>query len=246
MSIHLSSFNQKCLEMLHAQSVKDFSKRLFDFTESLGFGTVAAAVITDHSPTLTEFQTITNVPKAYLEEFENLALGQIDPVSQHCKTSGAPIVWDRRTYKLPQEQELWQHQAAFGLSSGIAFAMHPGKSRHFMLGAEWNYDRCASVPHFKRIAEDLLEFGAHAQAAAFELCQPAPPQAEDDPLLRKGELEALNWSMEGKTSWEIAAAMSITERHATLLLRRAMEKLGCSTKYEAVLRAIRLGLISAQ
>jgi DNA-binding CsgD family transcriptional regulator len=245
MAMVVSSFNQQCLEMLHSQSVKEFSKQLFAFAESLGFGTVAAMVITDHSPSLTEFQTVTNAPAAYLGEFENLELGRIDPVSQHCKTSNAPIVWDRRTYVSPREQELWQRQAEFGLRSGIAVAMHPGRSRHFMLGADWSHDRCANVPHFKRIGEDLLEFAAHAQAAAFELGQPAPARSESNALLERSELEALGWSMDGKTSWEIGAIMSISERHATLMLRKAMRKLGCSTKYEAVLRAIRLGLLNA-
>jgi len=241
-----SSFNQTCLEMLHSRSVKEFSKRLFAFTENLGFSTVAAMVITDHSPTLTEFQTVTNAPAAYLGEFENLELGRIDPVSQHCKRSNAPIVWDRRTYGSPREQQLWERQAEFGIRSGLAIAMHPGKCRHFMFGADWNHDRCASVPHFRRISEDLIEFAAHAQAAAFELCQPAPLASDSSPILTRSELDALSRSMDGHTSWEIGAAMSISERHATLLLRRAMKRLGCSTKYEAVLRAIRLGIISAQ
>jgi len=241
-----SSFNQTCLEMLHSRSVKDFSRRLFSFTGNLGFSTVAAMVITDHSPTLTEFQTVTNAPAAYLSEFENLELGRIDPVSQHCKKTNAPITWDRRTYGTPREQELWERQAEFGFRSGLAVAMHPGRCRHFMFGADWNHDTCAGVPHFRRISEDLIEFAAHAQAAAFELCQPAPPLCDDPPVLSRSELDALSRSMDGHTSWEIGAAMSISERHATLLLQRAMKALGCSTKYEAVLRAIRLGLISAQ
>lgn len=241
----VSSFNQKCLEMLHSQSVKEFSKRLFAFTEDLGFSTVAAMVITDHSPTLTEFQTVTNAPTAYLGDFENLELGRIDPVSQHCKGSNAPIVWDRRTYASPREQDLWQRQAEFGIRSGIAVAMHPGRSRHFMFGADWKHDNCRNVPHFKRMSYDLLEFAAHAQAAAFELCQPPPPLPDTSKLLSRRELDALSRSMDGNTSWEIGAAMSISERHATLLLRQAMKALGCATKYEAVLRAIRLGLISA-
>ena len=245
MAMVASSFNQKCLDMLHSQSVKEFSKRLFTFTESLGFSTVAAMVITDHSPTLTEFQTVTNAPAAYLNEFENLELGRIDPVSQHCKKSNAPIVWDRRTYASAREQELWQHQAEFGIRSGVAIATHPGKCRHFMLGADWKHDTCAGVSQFKRISEDLLEFAAHAQAAAFELCQPVAPLPDHSRLLSRSELDALSRSMDGNTSWEIGAAMSISERHATLLLQRAMKALGCATKYEAVLRAIRLGLISA-
>lgn len=238
-----SLFSQKCLEMLHSQSVKEFSRRLFAFTEDLGFSTVAAMVITDHSPTLTEFQTVTNAPPLYLADFENLELGRIDPVSQHCKRSNAPIVWDRLTYTSPREQELWQRQAEFGFRSGLAIAMHPGRSRHFMFGADWNHDTCAKVPHFRRISEDLLEFALHAQAAAFELGQPAAPLLDRSRLLSRRELDALSRSMDGHTSWEIGAAMSISERHATLLLRRAMNALGCSTKYEAVLRAIRLGLI---
>lgn len=245
MAMTASPFKQTCLEMLHSQSVKDFSRRLFTFTENLGFSSVAAMVITDHSPTLTEFQTITNAPAAYLGEFENLELGRIDPVSQHCKRSNAPIVWNRRTYASPREQELWERQAEFGIRSGLAIAMHPGKCRHFMFGADWNHEACANVPHFKRISYDLLEFAAHAQAAAFELGNPAPPLHDASRLLSRRELDALSRSMDGNTSWEIGAAMSISERHATLLLQRAMRVLGCGTKYEAVLRAIRLGLISA-
>jgi len=241
-----SPFKQTCLEMLHSQSVKEFSRRLFRFTENLGFSSVAAMVITDHSPTLTEFQTVTNAPAAYLAEFENLELGRIDPVSQHCKRSNAPIVWNKGTYASEREQELWERQAEFGFRSGLAVAMHPGKCRHFMFGADWDYDSCSNVPHFRRISQDLIEFAAHAQAAAFELSTPAPPVSDSSRLLSRRELDALSRSMDGHTSWEIGAAMSISERHATLLLQRAMKALGCATKYEAVLRAIRLGLISAR
>lgn len=240
-----SRFTQQCLEMLHVASVKEFTKRLIDCTQSFGFETVAAMVITDHSPTLIEFQSVTNAPTAYLDDFQNLELGRIDPVSQHCKRSSSPIVWDRRTYSSTREQQLWAHQAEFGLRSGIAVAMHPGRGRHFMFGADWSRDRCERVPHFRRIAEDLLEFAAHAQAAAFELSQPYRPPPEEGDALRPHELEVLRWSMDGRTSWEIGMEMSITERHATLLLQRAMRKLGCGTKYEAALRAIRLGLICA-
>ena len=128
----------------------------------------------------------------------------------------------------------------------MAVAMHLGRGRHFMFGANWSSDRCESVRGFKAIAEDLLSFSEHAQAAAFELCQPVRLTADGPPSLSNRELEALRWSMDGLTSWEVADRMCISERHATLLARRAMEKLGCSSKYEASLRAIRLGLIGCR
>ena len=49
--------------------------------------------------------------------------------------------------------------------------------------------------------------------------------------------------MDGLTSWEIGKRMDLSERDVALRLQRVMRKLGCGTKYEAVLRAIKLGLI---
>ena len=239
-------FNRRCLEVLHASTVKDFTNRIVEFTQSVGFGTVAAIVVTDHTASLTEFQTVTNAPAPYMADFENLELGRLDPVSQHCKRSSVPIVWDERTYKSPEQKILWERQAAFGYRSGFAVATHLGRGRHFMFGADWDEDRCERVANYKEILRDFLDFAAHAQAAAFELCLPARVEPDSAQFLANVELEALRWTMDGKTSWEVANHMSISERHVTLLLRRAMQKLGCSTKYETGLRAIRLGLISCQ
>jgi DNA-binding CsgD family transcriptional regulator len=56
-------------------------------------------------------------------------------------------------------------------------------------------------------------------------------------------LEALRWTMDGKTAWEVGNILGITERTAVLHVSNAMHKLGCSTKHQAVLKALRLGLI---
>jgi DNA-binding CsgD family transcriptional regulator len=61
--------------------------------------------------------------------------------------------------------------------------------------------------------------------------------------LTSTELEALRWTMDGKSPREIGQAMAVSEEDVVLRLRTAMNKLGCSSKYETVLRAIRLGLI---
>lgn len=236
-------FNQRCLEVLHASSVKDYRRQIIRFAQGLGFDTVAAMVVTDHSSTLREFQTVSNTPEEFASEFANLVTRRIDPVSRHCTGSGPLLAWDRRTDASLREQTLRGHQVEFDYRNGVAVAMHPGRSRHFVFGANWNCDRSDRVPHFEHISDDLLVFASHAQAAAFELSLPTPPDPGNALSLARSELEALRWSMDGKTSWEVGMAMSLSQHHATLLMRRAMQKLGCSTKYEAILRAIKLGLI---
>jgi DNA-binding CsgD family transcriptional regulator len=237
---------RRCLEVLHATSVRDFTRQIVSFTQDLGFETVGAMVVTRHSPTLTEFQTVTNAPAAFLNEFHDQEHARLDPVNKHCAHFSSPIVWDRSTYASSDTERLWELQEPFGYRSGMAVAMHLRRGRHFMFGANWKRDRCGAVRNFKSIAEDLLSFAEHAQAAAFELCQPVRFDTETPFSLTARELETLRWSMDGLTSWEVADRMSISERHATLLVRLAIEKLGCSSKYEASLRAIRLGLIECR
>jgi DNA-binding CsgD family transcriptional regulator len=65
----------------------------------------------------------------------------------------------------------------------------------------------------------------------------------DLPSLTPRELKTLRWTMEGKTAWEVGALLGISERTAVLHVTNAMHKLGCCSKHQAVLKALRLGLI---
>ena len=98
-------------------------------------------------------------------------------------------------------------------------------------------------PHvLQRVVADLQLFAVHAQEAALRLFLPATLQSER-PALTPRELEALRWTMEGKTAWEVGAILGISERTAVLHVNNAMHKLGCVNKHQAVLKALRLGLI---
>ena len=88
----------------------------------------------------------------------------------------------------------------------------------------------------------LQLFAVHAQEAARRILVPALPEP-DIPSLTPRELETLRWTMEGKTAWEVAKVLGISERTAVLHANNAMHKLGCVNKHQAVLKALRLGLI---
>jgi len=89
---------------------------------------------------------------------------------------------------------------------------------------------------------DLQLFAVHAQDAALRLLLPASPQL-DIPTLTPRELESLRWTMEGKTAWELGNILGISERTAVLHVNNATHKLGCVNKHQAVLKALRFGLI---
>ena len=240
------NIKNRCLEILYARTPDDYKRHLISYIKSLGLATVSATVVTDHSDTLTEFRSITNAPSDFLDDYYDLEKSRRDPVSQHCKRTSEPIVWDRETYISAGLPELWEFQAPHGYRSGVAVAMHFQRGKHFMLGADGDRNIFKDNQHATSIIKGFLKFTAHAQAVAFELTVPSPTGVEDNTLPTARELESLRWTMDGKTAKGVAAAMFTSEEVAVIRLSRAMNKLGCSSKYEAVLKAIRLGLIRCQ
>lgn len=237
-----TQLNRLCLEVLHAETVKDFTRINVEFAEAVGFHTVSATVITDHSPDLTEFRSVTNAPPGYLPSFDDLESAKLDPVSQHCKRYSSQIVWDQDVYVSQGQGNFWEHQAAFGYKSGICMAFHLPRGRHFMFGIDSDRKSCVEKRELLNLGYDIRLFAAHAQAAAFDLCTPYA-RSGDKNMLAISELDALRRSMDGLNNSEVGHAMGISETEVLLRLRRSMKKLGCATKYEAALRAIRLGLV---
>jgi len=57
------------------------------------------------------------------------------------------------------------------------------------------------------------------------------------------ERECLAWASEGKTAWETAAILDISEHTVVVHLKNAGHKLGAANRLQAVAEALRLGLI---
>jgi DNA-binding CsgD family transcriptional regulator len=81
------------------------------------------------------------------------------------------------------------------------------------------------------------------EAAACRVLFAEEESPQDDPKLTPRELEVLRWTMEGKTAWEVGKILGISERTAVRHINNATHKLGCVNKHQAVLKAMRLGLI---
>jgi LuxR family transcriptional activator of conjugal transfer of Ti plasmids len=57
------------------------------------------------------------------------------------------------------------------------------------------------------------------------------------------EKECLGWAAAGKSSWDIAVILSISENTVNFHVKNAMKKLGATRRTLAVVKAINLGLI---
>jgi DNA-binding CsgD family transcriptional regulator len=228
--------------VLEAASRDELLKEVVGFTQRLGFETVSAMTVVDHFRGESEFITLDNTPEDYRESFHDLGVARHDPVMQHCKRNSVPIVWNQSTYTSVGLGNLWETQAQFGYRTGIAMALHLPEGRHFFMGVDRDQPLPTSPAEVTRLVADLQLFAVHAQDAALRVLLPAPVQA-DVPALTPRELESQRWTMEGKTAWEVGVILGISERTAVLHVNNATHKLGCVNKHQAVLKALRLGLI---
>jgi DNA-binding CsgD family transcriptional regulator len=228
--------------VLQARDRDEFRGEVIRFANRLGFDTVSAMTVIDHGPGRSDFITIDNTPEAFLPISQDPVAGRRDPVMQHCKRQSVPIVWDQTTYVANGQGAMWELQASFGFCTGIAMALHLPEGRHFQIGVDRDKALPENRDELQRMVADLQLFAVHAQDAAVRLFVPKELQPERPGLTRR-ELEALNWTMAGKTAWEVGTIMGIAERTAVLHLQNAMHKLGCVNKHQAVLKALRLGLI---
>ncbi|MBL8302901.1 MAG: LuxR family transcriptional regulator [Ideonella sp.] len=227
---------------MEASDRNEFRSQVVNFAQALGFNTVSAMTVIDHLLGESEFIVVDNTPDGYKEEFHNHGNNRRDPVMQHCKRQSVPIIWNQDTYTRHGLGERWETQARFGIRTGIALALHLPDGKHFFLGVDRDGPLPKDQTELQRVVADLQLFAVHAQEAALRLLVPKSPDP-DLPALTPREVEALRWTMEGKTAWEVGNILGISERTAVLHVTNAMHKLGCVNKHQAVLKAIRLGLL---
>jgi DNA-binding CsgD family transcriptional regulator len=191
-------------------------------------------VVLDHASKESEYIGVDNAPRGYLDKYHDLADARRDPVMQHCKVSGLPIVWNQDTYIAASCGEMWEAQAPYGYKNGIAVALHLPLGRHFLVG----FDRERPLPNepsqLTRMVADLQFFTVLAHEAAFRVLTREATRTPDVGQLTHRELECLRWTMEGKTAWEVGRILRISEQTAVRHVNNSTHKLGCINKHQAV------------
>ena len=141
--------------VLQAGSRDDFRSEVVRFTQGLGFRTVSAMLVVDHSVGRSDFVAVSNAPSGCEVVLEDVDSMRRDPVMQHCRRHTFPIIWDQATYTQQGLGDLWEAQASFGYCTGIAMALHLPEGRHFVLGVERDEPLPDDKLELKRLVADL-------------------------------------------------------------------------------------------
>jgi DNA-binding CsgD family transcriptional regulator len=231
------------LSVLEAKTLEELRQRIVSFGEGLGFERVGATAIVDNASGSPAFLSVDNTPEAYAALADDGGRAARDPVVQHCKHSGVPIMWSQDTYTTCGLGSQWEEQRPFGYGHGIALALHLPQGRHFLFGVNRAEPLPTLTQELTRLVADVQLFAVHAYEAAARLLFGNARNDIEVPALTPREIECLRWTMEGKTAWEVGSILGISERTAVLHVSNAAHKLNCASKHQAVIKAMRMGLI---
>ena len=163
----------------------------------------------------------------------------IDPVVHDFVYAKSPVIWSSAT--LAAAPELWRDMCRHGLSHGCSIPIRDESGYGVVVSMARRQGGISSC-EFERLRHEvtwLVETAYLALIDAFADCAPS----QQTPRLSEREVEVLRWSGEGKTTAQIASLLTISNHTVNFHLRNAASKLNSLNKTQAVMQAIRLGLI---
>lgn len=179
----------------------------------------------------TDLTLLTQTPDNWAELYAKNNTIQNDSLYQRAQTQSRPLFWQSEAK--PEHEnflpmDCWRQ---FGMEEGIAVPLHgpAGFCGYFALS------RHKKEPIRLQDFFHLSYLGHILQEQAIQLFSP------EQSNLSGREKECLFWVSEGKTSWEIAQILGITERTVNFHLNNAIRKSGCKNRYQTVAKNIITG-----
>ncbi|HEV7305930.1 helix-turn-helix transcriptional regulator [Ensifer sp.] len=182
---------------------------------------------------------------AYAAEiYRSRALHRIDPILKLALGGVRPVEWTMARHRFPECEPLFVAAQEIGISTeGVALPLPSPAGRMALLAInvnmpadEWSTYRRHHLRDFQLAANlfhaAMLEHGAMAGALSVR-----------DMRLTSRETEVLTWAAAGKSYWEIATILGISERTVRFFMTNTRRKLNVVSNTQAVAQAVRHALI---
>lgn len=212
--------------------------------EPKGFRYFLYALLFSPSGPLRKPLYITTCPSEWVQKYISHGYAR-DDVSVHPAVSSfRPFLWSERLHrrKLTQAQRVILGEATdFGLRSGGSIPLHGpgGAAATFAVASDMPEQQFAGLFLSQRHELQIVAAYAHERMLQIGLKDPQQRALKLTPR----EIEVITWSARGKTAWEIAEILSLSEDTIRDHIRNACRKLNTRNKTHAIAVAMTLGVI---
>jgi len=231
-------------ELTSLVTVASWRDRVYKFANDFGYENIAVVFFDETSKDEPYFLQ-TNYPSTWRDKYIEENMVRIDPVFMHCLTKSIPCIWAETTFSGVSQKGFYEEACSYGIRTGVSL---PARGPNNAFGAvsfatDAKPDRVCLEQATRNIPE-LSCFRDFIFETSLQLIRPAVSSDEKAIALTQRELECLKWSASGKSSWDIAYILNCTEAGINSHFSRIRQKMGVSTRRQAIVKAIRLELIN--
>lgn len=202
-----------------------------------GYGHSACMEIPKTNKLHPEALAIVKMPEDWVEHYVTQEFALIDPVFRRAASDVLPFTWaEASVHSTTAQRRIMNEATSFGLRSGLTIPIH-GPAGYC---AEVTFAG-GKVDDDPRVLMSLRFLATVAHDRARLLVRRG--WVEDLPSLTKRERDCLHWVAAGKSDWAIAQILNISETTVHWHVEGAKRKFGASTRIQAIVAAIRLGLL---
>lgn len=236
--------NQLTTEILNLAACTTFEQvntALYAISDALGFDAFLYRGRFQTGGTRFVEQIESNYNPSWRQRYDKQFYVQIDPTVSHACTSLSPLVWSDDMYTSDIQNNFKEEARQYGLAEGVTFPVHSRNGDFALLSLSLSRSDDEARQH----ARAMLTWGALLATMTHETMGRIVKDhsAARAPTLTKREAEVLRWIAEGKSNWEIAQLVEISEHGVSHHVRNILLKFDVCSRHQAVAQAHVFGLL---
>ncbi len=236
---------ERFAELLCCGKVEELRNQLFKLAREFGYEQTLLAILPDPKLPMEAEHAFhqSNYPNGWREKYDTQRFGHIDPTVIHCACKLTPMIWTPETFSGRRQNEMYEEACSYGIRSGVTLPIHGAKGelgmlcfvsdvnpgRNFRRRAAYSLSQLSCLRDF--VFESSLQFMRR------------PEKTQETVHVTGRELECLKWGAAGKSSWEIGYLLNCTEATVNFHFGNIRRKFNATSRQQAIVRAINLGLI---
>lgn len=240
----MKSFEQFA-DLMGRHTEEEWRAQVFKIAHDLGYKQTLLAIFPHrNSPIEARFAFLqSNFSADWCKKYDTEKMGRFDPAVTHCMNKSIPLILSPEIFSTQEQKQIYEEASSYGIRSGVTLPIHGAKGElgilHFANdtkpGKHAQQETSQHLPELSCFRDFIFE-------TAVRFMQSSRPAEPTSPLSPR-ELECLKWSLAGKSYWAIAQILHCSEAAVNFHFNNIRRKFKTATRQEAVIRALRLGLI---
>lgn len=236
---------ERFAELINFSCVEDWRNRIFKLVRELGYDHTFLAILPDrNTPVEAQFAFLhSNYSSQWRSKYDDEKMEQFDPVVSHCAAKSIPLIWSPDIFSTRKQKAMYEEACGHGLQSGVTLPIHGANGELGILcfvadtkpDNRFMHDAARSIPELSCFRDYIFETSLQFIKKSVQ-----PEQI----TLTPRELECLKWCATGKSSWDIGQILNCTEAAVNFHFTNIRFKFGTSTRHQALVKAIRMGVIN--